>query len=85
MFKWQVKNLDIKAAFLQSEDIDREIFLKPPRDVKKQGIIWRLKKPLYACMDLTIRAETGILLCSKVTVTSFDKAMFFLRWDNKLQ
>ena len=88
MFKWQVKSLDIKAAFLQSEQIDREIFLRPPRDIKKQGIIWRLKKPLYGLNDASRSWYFTLIKSLKelgVKVTSFDKAMFYLRQDNKLQ
>ena len=43
--------MDITGAFLQAEDLDREVFVKPPKDIKKDGIIWRLKKPLYGLDD----------------------------------
>merc|ERR1712030_169015 len=29
----------------------REIFLLPPRDVQKEGLLWKLKKPLYGLND----------------------------------
>ena len=31
--------------------MDREVFVEPPSDVKKQGIIWKLMKPLYRLDD----------------------------------
>ena len=44
---FKLASLDIRAAFLQSKPLDRDVFVKPPGDIKKAGIIWRLKKPLY--------------------------------------
>ena len=44
-------SVDIRAAFLQSKVLDREVFIEPPRDVKKQGCIWKLRKPLYGLDD----------------------------------
>merc|ERR1712090_84812 len=46
-----LRSIDIRAAFLQAKDLEREIFLKPPPDVKKEGILWKLKKPLYGLND----------------------------------
>ena len=43
--------VDIRAAFLHSKVLDRDVFVEPPIDVKKQGWIWRLKKPLYGLDD----------------------------------
>ena len=46
-----LRSIDIRAAFLQARGLDREVFLEPPRDVKIEGKIWRLKKPLYGLND----------------------------------
>jgi hypothetical protein len=43
--------MDIRAAFLQSNKVDREIYLELPKDVKKYGIIWKIKKTLYGFND----------------------------------
>ena len=48
---FNLRSIDIRAAFLQAKNLEREIFLKPPPDVKKEGILWRLKKPLYGLND----------------------------------
>ena len=42
-----LRSIDIRAAFLQARGLDREVFLEPPKDVKSEGKIWLLKKPLY--------------------------------------
>ena len=38
--------VDIRAAFLQLKILYRDVFVKSPEDVKKPGVIWRLKKPI---------------------------------------
>ena len=44
---FKLASVDIRAAFLQSKVLDREVFIEPPIDVKNQGCIWKLWKPLY--------------------------------------
>ena len=48
---FRLASVDIRAAFLQSRTLHRDVFMKPPPDIKKEGIIWRLKKPLYGLDD----------------------------------
>jgi hypothetical protein len=48
---FDLESVDIRAAFLQSKALDRDVFLKPPKDLKKPGKIWKLKKPLYGLDD----------------------------------
>ena len=45
--KFKLASVDIRADFLQSKVLDRDVFVEPLSDVKKRGWIWRLKKPLY--------------------------------------
>ena len=46
-FRFKLASVDIRAAFLQSKILDRDVYVEPPKDVKKPGIIWKLQKPLY--------------------------------------
>ena len=48
---FKLASVDIRAAFLQSRTLDRDVFMKPPPDIRKEGIIWRLNKPLYGLDD----------------------------------
>ena len=48
---FKLASVDIRAAFLQSKVLDRELFIEPPSDVKKQGWIWNLRRPLYGHDD----------------------------------
>ena len=39
---FKVVSMDIRAAFLQAKKLDREVFVRPPDDIKKEGVIWKL-------------------------------------------
>merc|ERR1712030_28250 len=48
---FSLRSVDIRAAFLQAKGLEREVFMLPPKDVQKPGILWRLRKPLYGLND----------------------------------
>ena len=51
--EFKLCSTDITGAFLQGEDIDRDVFVRPPKDVLKAtpGILWKFKKILYGLND----------------------------------
>ena len=54
---FELRKIDIRAAFLQAKQLDRDVFLKPPKDIKKDGIIRKLKKPLLYDPNNDIRTQ----------------------------
>ena len=49
---WSCRSIDIKAAFLQGEKFDRQVFLKPPKEANAvSGSLWKLKKCVYGLND----------------------------------
>ena len=48
---FKLRSIDIRAAFLQARELDRDVFLMPPKDIRKEGYVWKLKKPLYGLND----------------------------------
>ena len=38
-----LRSMDIREEFLLTKCLDREVFLEPPKDIKKEGKIWKLK------------------------------------------
>ena len=48
---WKIQTTDIKSAFLQGKKIEREVYLKPPKEIKRDGYLWRLKHCLYGLND----------------------------------
>ena len=43
--------MDVSAAFLQGKKIDRIVHVEPPKECKKAGIVWRLRKGLYGLRE----------------------------------
>lgn len=48
--KWKLNSIDIKTAFLQGEEIDREIYVLPPKEALTNKV-WLLKKCIYGLGD----------------------------------
>ena len=38
---------------MQAKGLDRELYMEPPRYIKKDGKIWLLKKPIYGLNDVS--------------------------------
>ncbi len=49
--KWRVRTMDMSAAFLQGRKIDRIVHVEPPKEFKKVGQVWRLRKGLYGLRE----------------------------------
>ena len=49
--RFKLRSMDIRAAFLQAKELDRDVFMVPPKDVKKESALWKFKKPLYGLND----------------------------------
>ena len=82
---WECVMADITSAFLQSDNIDRELYVQPPKDVVEPGVIWRLRKPMYGLEDASLqwyKTLTKRLLelgCKRLTT---DPATFYWRDEN---
>ena len=48
---WKLEKKDYRSAFLQGEDLDRELYMEPPPEEKKNNVVWRLKKAVYGLND----------------------------------
>ena len=86
--KWTVKTTDIKSAFLQGKQLNRDVYLKPPKESgAPEGIIWKLKHCLYGLKDgarqfyLSVKEELLKLGCKQC---SLDPAVFILRSEQNL-
>ena len=47
---WKLKSLDVKTAFLQGKPMEREVYLKPPKEAYSENL-WLLKKCVYGLPD----------------------------------
>ena len=72
-------------AFLQAKGLDREVYMKLPKDMKKEGKIWKLKKPLYGLNDASrkfwIKVREVFDKC-KLWILDGDEGFYF-RHDEK--
>ena len=47
---WECHTVDVKAAYLQGDGINRDVYLKPPKEFFN-GKLWKLKKTVYGLCD----------------------------------
>ncbi len=88
-YGWKIETLDVVAAFLQADPIERDVWVKPPADIRKTGIVWRLLKPMYGLEDssrqwyITLKNSLEDLGC---VLSKLDKCVFcFYGQGNALQ
>ena len=87
-FGFKLASVDIRAAFLQSKVLDREVYVEPPSDVKKPGVIWKLRKPLYGLDDTSrkfwLRVKDVFLNKLKFRTVDSDEASYYLNVNGRL-
>ena len=78
-FGWHVRTADIKAAFLQGANLDRDVFVRPPKERRVDGVVWKMIKRAYGFVD----ASRGFYLELKkvleelgCVVSLYDPALF---------
>ena len=84
---WDIKSLDIKSAFLQGKKITREVYVMPPKDIREDNKVWKLKRCLYGLNDAPREwynklSEKLVNLGGQVSL--FDKALFMWHKESKL-
>ena len=50
-YRWRISTADVTAAFLQSHVMLRTVHVKPPRDIRKEGTLWLLLRPMYGLQE----------------------------------
>ncbi len=79
--------MDIKAAFLQSQELDRTVYVKPPKNLKKVGVIWQLEKPAYGLNDSPrnwYNSLKDFLVSLDCSVCRYDPGLFYKHEQGKL-
>ena len=86
--RWQVETTDIKSAFLQGVDIDRDVYVKPPREANvEKNKIWKLLKCLYGLKDASRQWYGRVideLFKAGFSVTELDPAVFIYMKDKSV-
>ena len=83
---WSLHSLDVKTAFLQGEPINRDLYVKPPKEAGTNKL-WKLRKTVYGLADasrswyLKLRAE---LIKLEGKPVSLDQGIFLWFNESKL-
>ena len=86
--KWNIQSIDISSAFLQGNELERDVYLIPPKDIRKPGVIWKLNRCIYGLNDAPrawynrVSAEMRSL---GAKVSKYDKSLFTWHVDKELQ
>ena len=74
---------DVRRAFLQTEDLKRDVFVRPPAEARvPHGKVWRLKRACYGLIDASrayFLRYAGELKSLGFQPLEFDPATFVLR------
>ena len=86
IYGWDIETLDVRAAFLQSDNIKRTVLIKPPKEFRVDtSTVWKLNKPVYGlndaarCWYLTVRKCLLKLGCESI---EYDKSVYIYIKDN---
>ena len=78
-YGWQSHSIDIKCAFLQGNEIERDIYVRPPKEFD-DGYLWKLNKNVYGLNDAA-RAWYSrlkhVLMKLGMRISQLDPALFF--------
>ena len=80
---WDIHSFDESSAFLQGDQIKRDVYILPPEEFREEGKIWKLNRCIYGLNDAPREWYNRVEyeLCSrKGKRSSFDNALFL--WFN---
>ena len=84
---FEIKTLDVTAAFLQGHPLERDVFVWPPPERAEEGLVWKLKKSCYGLYDasrqwfLAVKEQLQEIGMKSL---SGDDALFYLVEGEKL-
>ena len=85
--QWNCHTVDVKSAYLQGDNIQRELYLRPPKEFD-DGNLWLLKKTVYGLCDAArawyMRVKSELKLLS-VKMCPLDNSLFSWYHNGKLQ
>ena len=72
----------MRAAFLQSNDLERTVLMKPPKEFRvSDDVVWKIKKPVYGLNDGARQWLWLQMLVSSLSCEGHIAAVFlFLLW-----
>ena len=76
---WKINSLDLKVAFLQGKEIERSVFITPPKEFRSENCLWKFKKVVYGFCDASRSWYLRVLEVLKdlgMKMSTLDRAVF---------
>ena len=86
--KWNIVSVDIAAAFLQGKELERTVYLIPPAEYGKKGVLWKLKKCVYGLSDAAQMWYNSVkeqMKSAGIKRCPHDDAFFYWKEEDALQ
>ena len=84
--KWKINAVDVKTAFLQGEEIDRELYMLPPKEAITNNA-WHLKKCPYGLVDASHKwyeKVKSVFISLNLIMSKGDPSIFYYHKNDKL-
>jgi hypothetical protein len=84
---WTLASLDIKAAYLQAEDYNRLVLVKPPRQERDDSNLWLLMTAAYGLVDsgrLWYLTSSKAMRQFSLSCSSLDSCTWTLKGGNNV-
>ena len=82
---YKIKSKDVKSAFLQGKLIARDVFLNPPQERYKAGVVWKLRKTAYGLCDAAKNWYESVvdeMLKRGCEKSKYENALYYYRNDD---
>ena len=79
--------MDVKTAFLQGKPLERDVYIKPPKEAKTSGL-WKLKKCVYGLNEASqywYNRVTDELAKLGLVKSKYDEALFYWRHEGRCE
>ena len=88
-YGWKIQSTDVKSAFLQSQPMVRDVYIKPPREAcAEPNTIWKLNRCLYGLGDAAKQFYDSVkheLLIQGCKISSLDPSMFIFQPKERIE
>ena len=84
---WKCRMLDVKTAFLQGEQLDRNVYIKLPKEAETTSV-WKLRKCVYGLNVASwywYNCVTEELTKIGLEKSKYDKALFYWRQQGRCE
>ena len=81
---WTIETSDIRSAFLQGNKLDRDVYVKPPKEAGLKDKLWKLIKCLYGLRDASKQWYCKVLNILKKNgfkKSRYDSGLFYIHDD----